>query len=233
MPWADRPPGVETHGGKSVGCMVTYSGWSGRAGTVDFCEIPHPSLKRGKCRVDGGGYFVGKRRAWPEKEKGSNFWKTVKFRKLHMKFFFPFPPGPATLTPKWSPYPCYLAQPSRKQKKTHTITLKMDQEKAFFQSYIYRGLWPDSVLIWSAQLVNLRVAENGHQKLQSLPSKGGNVEWTEVIILWVSVEHGRKWEKGQIFEKLKKSENYLWKNFPLFSYPGRTLCQNDPQGCFT
>ena len=55
--------------------------------------------------------------------------------------------------------------------------------------------------IYSAQLVTWHPAENSDRKSPTLPSKGGNVEWTEGVILWVSAEPGRKRKKGEIFEK--------------------------------
>jgi hypothetical protein len=51
--------------------------------------------------------------------------------------------------------------------------------------------------------------ESGDQKLPAFRQKGGNVEGSDVINLWVSDERGRKREKPQKFKKLKKCENYL------------------------
>ena len=90
-------------------------------------KISRPSTKRGKYRVDGGGYFVGKWRSWSEMGKCSKIEKTVKFQKYHMKFFFPSPRPLSTLTPKYSLYLYYIAGLSKKPQKSHSDTLEMDQ----------------------------------------------------------------------------------------------------------
>jgi hypothetical protein len=56
-----------------------------------------------------------------------------------MKKFSPFFLSRPDLVSKWSSGVLYIADLSRKQQKKHSKTLKMDQEKAFFQSYMYRA----------------------------------------------------------------------------------------------
>jgi hypothetical protein len=101
--------------------------------------------------------------------KCANIQKTVKFQKYHMKFFFPSPRPLSTLTPKYSQYLYYIAGLSRKQKKTHILTSKMDQEKAVFSP------------IRSDYVVPLYVAKLGHRKLPFILSKGENVHRPEAI----------------------------------------------------
>jgi hypothetical protein len=88
-------------------------------GRKQWPKITVPSVKRGKCWGPRGDHFMSKRRAWPEKGKTSKSEKTVKFQKILMKIFLHFFRSRSTLTSKWSPYPYYLGQPSRKQKKSH------------------------------------------------------------------------------------------------------------------
>jgi hypothetical protein len=88
--------------------------------------------------VDDGDHFMSKRRARQEKTKTSKNENLKKNLKLLIKFFFTFFRSRPQLTPKWSPGSIYIAQPSRKQQKNHSMTSKMDQEKAFF-SPLYIG----------------------------------------------------------------------------------------------
>jgi hypothetical protein len=104
-----------------------------------WSKITVPLAKRGKCRGVWGDYFVGKWRAWPEMGKCSKIQKTVKFRKILIKIFYPFFRSWPDHTPKYSPYSHYIAQPSRKQQENHSMTSKMDPQKAWSRVlYIWR-----------------------------------------------------------------------------------------------
>ena len=85
---------------------------------TQWWKIPHLSTKRGKCAPAGGLLPAIRPKKYNSWSSGSKIEKTSKFRKLLIKFFFYFLRSPSCLTPKWFPYPCYIAQPSRKQKKS-------------------------------------------------------------------------------------------------------------------
>ena len=97
--------------------MVSHSGWSGRAGTVDFCEIPLASAKRGKYRVDDGDHFMSKQRAQKKTVKTSKIQKPQKKPQFTYEFFFPFFPIPLNTYIKILPILLLHSTPAKKTAK--------------------------------------------------------------------------------------------------------------------
>ena len=95
-------------------------------------KITRPSTKRGKCAPAGGHLPVLEQKKYNSWASGSKIGKTEKMWKLLIKFFFPFFQYRLTLVSKWCPGAHYLSQPSRKQKKSHSLTSKMDPQKCRF-----------------------------------------------------------------------------------------------------
>ena len=225
---------------------------------------PSPFLQNGKMGITQIPSTRSKPKKYILSATISKIQKTSKNLNLLIKIFLTLLRSPSCPMSKWSPYPHYIAQPSRKIPISIIQTSKMDHiqrhflyivaaltplarvekvstkqqsrsksksQKDFppkgppagcstgtwsflvFLRELFQELWKfQYIYMWpwpSTPLTTWHLAEKCDPKLQCLWPKGENVEWIEGVILRLSDERGRKWEKPRKFEKPQKTSIYL------------------------